>query len=206
MKGLIAKALGYLGMAGGLLATTGCLPCYSNLVDPCYPQRYEKMARDEVNQGFGAQVGNGHILDQTVWNNEFEAGTAKLTQGGIEHLVHLMRRRPAPDAMIYVQSSHDIAYDPAAPDKYVQAKQQLDANRVDAVQRFLNAETQGSGMTFTVLVHNPATPGLNGTPARAAVGIWYAGSPMGIVPAAQGISGFGTGGGGGGGTSAAGGY
>lgn len=208
MKGFIAKALSCAGIASGLFATTGCIPCYNNLVDPCYPQRYWKMAREEVKEGLGAQVGNGHVLDQTIWNHEFEAGTAKLTAGGIEHLVYLTRRRPSPDAVIYVQASHDVAYDPAAPEKYTQGKQQLDANRVDAVQKFLTAETSGSALAFTVLVHNPATPEIPAIAARNAIGNGWLTSPfIGVVPAAQGIGGFGTGAaGGGGGGGGAGGY
>ena len=63
------------------------------------------------------QVSNGHVLDQTVWNYDFEPGTDKLTGGGLEHLAYLARRRPQPDPMVYLQTAQDVAYDPASPDK-----------------------------------------------------------------------------------------
>ena len=82
MKGLIINALA----GAGLLALIGCCSTcgnYHDLVDPCYPQRYEFMARKEVNEAFIPQVQNGHVLDQTVWNYYFEPGTERLTTGGL---------------------------------------------------------------------------------------------------------------------------
>src|SRR5205085_6843273 len=148
MKGFITKAWHGLCLSGGLLAFAGCFPCYHNVVDPCYPERYEAMARTETNQAFGTQVQNGHVLDQTIWNSYFEAGTAKLTLGGIDHLIYLARRRPAPDTTVYVQTAQDVAYNPAAPDQLVKARTTLDAERAAAVQRFLAAETAGTPLTF----------------------------------------------------------
>jgi len=91
MKGFIAKTVTTVGLSGAVL---GCY--YRDIVDPCYPQRYEYAARMEVNQALAPQVRNGHILEQTVWNYEFEPGTPRLTPGGMDHLAYLARRRPAP--------------------------------------------------------------------------------------------------------------
>ena len=76
-----------------MLTAVGCCPYYHNVVDPCYPERYNYMSRTETNQGFISQIQNGHALDQTVWNAQFDAGTAKLTAGGRDHLIYLVRRR-----------------------------------------------------------------------------------------------------------------
>jgi len=83
MKGFINKSMAVLGLAGGMALAGGC-DCYRNLVDPCYPERYEFAARQEVIGAMAPQVYNGHVLDQTVWNYQFEPGTDRLTAGGMD--------------------------------------------------------------------------------------------------------------------------
>src|SRR5438270_10342140 len=132
MKGLINKSVAMLGISGMTLAG-GC-DTYRNLVDPCYPERYEFASRQEVVGAMAPQVYNGHVLDQTVWNYQFEPGTDKLTRGGMEHLAYLIRRRPAPDGIVYLQTAEDLPYDPAAPEKFAQVRADLDSRRIQAVQ------------------------------------------------------------------------
>src|SRR5437588_778116 len=117
MKGVITKTLLTVCGASLLAAAGGCYG-YKDLVEPCYPDRYEFMAREEVKTALGAQVQNGHILDQTMRGYFFEPGTAKLTPGGVNQLIYLVRRRPAPDPVIYLQSATvgtDVVYDAANP-------------------------------------------------------------------------------------------
>ena len=47
MKGLINKTVAALGFSGALAVGGGC-DAYRNLVDPCYPQRYEFASRQET--------------------------------------------------------------------------------------------------------------------------------------------------------------
>jgi len=168
MKGFINKSMAVLGLAGGMALAGGC-DCYRNLVDPCYPERYEFAARQEVIGAMAPQVYNGHVLDQTVWNYQFEPGTDRLTAGGMDHLAYLGRRRPVPDANIYVQTSQDVVYDPAAPDKFSEARVVLDNKRVQAVQNFLAAVTAGRHLTFEVSVHDPSEVGLAALPVGIAI-------------------------------------
>src|SRR5207302_10413450 len=65
-----------------------------DLVDPCWPERYNYAARCEVNAAMAPQVQNGHILDQTVYDSMFECGTDRLHKAGIDHLIYLAERRP----------------------------------------------------------------------------------------------------------------
>ena len=205
MKGFITRAWRGLGLSAGMLAFAGCFPCYQNVVDTCWPERYNAMARTEVNGAFGTQVQNGHVLDQTIWNADFQPGKANLTLGGIDHLIYLARRRPAPDTTVYVQTAQDVAYDPNAPDQLVKGRSTLDAERAAAVQRFLAAETAGTPLSWTVLVHNPSPVGIPAVPANNGVRIWYTGTPAGIVPVGVGAAGSGGGGGSPGGGPGAGG-
>jgi hypothetical protein len=160
MKGFIRKAAAVLCCAAG----AGGLGCYTyhDLVDPCYPERYNFQARKEVVGSYSPQIQNGHVLDQTVWNYDFEAGTDKLTGGGLEHLAYMARRRPAPDTTVYLQTAQDVAYDSAKPDELFQKRQDIDSKRAAAVQKFLNAQTGGRRGEFTVLIHDPSEVGLPG--------------------------------------------
>src|SRR5437879_6565216 len=108
MNGFIARTLAGLCLAGAVTAG-GCFPernltdtPYRNLVDVCYPQRYNVTARREVVDAFAPQVQNGHVLDQTIWNYDFDRGTDRLNQMGLEKLKYLTRRRPAPDPNLFL--------------------------------------------------------------------------------------------------------
>jgi len=177
MKGFIAKTVTAVSLSGVALGmVNGCY--YRDIVDPCYPQRYEYAARMEVNQALAPQVRNGHILEQTVWNVEFEPGTPRLTPGGMDHLAYLARRRPAPDTAIYLQIAQppDIAYDPKAPDKYAEARAKLDNDRIQAIQNYLAAETSGRNLTFTVVLHDPAEVGISAVTIQRSVNAMQAAS------------------------------
>src|SRR5205823_233764 len=142
MNGFIKRTLAALCL-GGLAALAGCCgdkPRLCDCYDNCWLQRYSYQADSSINATFGAQVNNGHVLDQTVMTYHFKAGTDELTPGGILHLTYLAARRPMPDPKIYLQTAQDVVYDPAAPDKYVAARGELNGKRVEAIQRFLNAE------------------------------------------------------------------
>jgi hypothetical protein len=162
MKGFISKTLVAL-CAGAGLATAGC-GTYRECVDPCYLQRLTYASRQEVHQTFDPQVNNGHVLDQTVWNYHFKPGTAELTSGGLEHLAYLSRRRPNPDPKVWLQTAQDLAYDPAAPDKFVKARNDLDLKRIKAIQQFLTAQTAGRPMAFEVNIHDPGEIGISSIP------------------------------------------
>src|SRR5262245_10840716 len=124
MNGFIRKAAVLAGLVAG---SAGCYE-YRDWVDPCYPMRYNAMARQEVNAGMAPQVQNGHVLDQTVWNYFFEPGTDRLTPLGLDRLAYIARRRPCPDPNLYLQTAQDLVYDPTSPERTAEARQALDDN------------------------------------------------------------------------------
>jgi hypothetical protein len=208
---------GCSGCSGGsgYSGCSGCAGCdghgfggcqvYRNLVDPCYPQRYEFMARREVNAAFIPQVQNGHVLDQTIWNWMFEPGTDRLTTGGLAHLAYIARRRPCPDTVVYLQTAQDVVYDPAAPDRMVTGRQDLDVKRSQAIERYLVAQTAGH-VVPQVIVHDPAEVGQAAIPVGFTVQQMYFRSRGGLQGGAGGnvVGGAGAVGGGGTGTGAGG--
>jgi hypothetical protein len=188
MKGFIAKALCSAGLLAGAF---GCnwwgIESYSDLVDPCYPQRYNNEARKEVIAAVAPQMANGHVLDQTVWNSNFEAGTDKLTPGGLAKLGELARRRPAPDPVVYVQTAQDVPYDTANPDRFTQARKELDQKRADAVQKYLMAYAGPRGGSFQVLIHDPSEVGMSALPAGQTIQRSNAGA-VGVLPIGSGTT------------------
>jgi hypothetical protein len=191
MNGFIKRKLvAAVVLAGGLSAAGGCYT-YHDLVDPCYPDRYNYAARQEVYASFGPQAENGHILDQTVWNYHFEydeknrIGTDRLTPGGMEHLAYLARRRPCPDTKIYLQTAQDILYDPAFPEKFAEARSDLDSRRIQAIQKYLTAQTAGRPLAFEVCVHDPAEVGMSAVPMNVSILQMYSTS-RGALPLTSG--------------------
>ncbi len=156
-----AGAMGSIGCTGG--------ERYRNLVDPCRMERYGAVARQEVITCFNPQVQNGQILDQTVWNYQFEPGTDKLNALGQDKLDQLVRRRPEPDPRIFIQTARDLAYNADKPDELTDSRRDLDNRRGAAIQKYLTAQTAGRPMHFDVLIHDPAEVGISGVSARNAI-------------------------------------
>jgi hypothetical protein len=164
MNRKFAKSL--LSAAALAAGAAGC-NCYRNWVDVSYPERYECQARESVTAALTTQAQNGHVLDQTIWNVDFDPGTARLTVAGMKHLTSLGRRRPTPDTVIYLQTANDIEVDPEQPEGLAKKRIELDMARKESVERYLTAET---GLQFEVVMpHNPAVPYLFGKEADSIV-------------------------------------
>lgn len=170
MNGITKKTLAMLCVAGGL-GSMGCTggERYRNLVDPCSMERYSAVARQEVISSFTPQVQNGRILDQTIWNTYFESGTDKLNPAGLDKLDQIVRRRPEPDNRVFLATARDLAYNPEKAEDFPEARQELDAKRAVALQKYLMAQTAGRPMKFDILVHDPAESGIAGVSARNAI-------------------------------------
>jgi hypothetical protein len=160
MKGFILKTVVGVALLSPLV---GCA-CYRSIVDPCWPERYNAQARGSVNEAFAAQSYNGHVLDQTIWNYQFEKGTDHLNPAGVVQLQYLARRRPYPDARLFLQTANDLYYDgDGAPEQAIQARNDLNNRRIAAIQKALAVQTNGHGV-FTVEIHDPAPVGLPAVP------------------------------------------
>ncbi len=182
MKGLISPTLTLVCVAlgAGLACANGPIT-----YDPCWIYRYSYMADVEVHQAMDPQVANGHCLDQTIWNWQFEPGTDRLTPAGLEHLAYMARRRPEPSCKVFVQTAQDIDYNAGGPDQFVEARMRLDRQRVRAVEKFLAAQTAARPTPFEVTVHDPGDPSVAAIPANIALQQMYIGF-RGNLPATAG--------------------
>jgi hypothetical protein len=170
MNGFIKRTMALLGMGCVAAVMTGCCDTHlCDLRDNCWPDRYNYQVERSQLHTFGAQVSNGHILDQTVWVHHFEPGTAVLTKGGLEHLAYLARRRPQADPHLFLQTAQDVVYDAANPEKLAEDRNKLNEDRRLAILRYLNAETSGHGIAFEVTVHDPSGWGWPAVPAANSI-------------------------------------
>jgi hypothetical protein len=166
MNGFISKIVAGSCLGAGVMAFTGCTQ-YRDVVDPCWFERYNSLARHSVNELEYAQSAKGHLLDQTVWNWHFEPDgkgmpTAVLNGAGMETLRLISRHLPAPDFQIYLQTAQDVPYSAVVPpEKIVFERDKLNERRIQAIQTFLatQAPMHGGGV-YTVGVHDFVPPGM----------------------------------------------
>lgn len=178
MRRILKAAAAACAVAGGF-GSVGCQSSgkaplddrWAAYVDPCWPERYNYVARAEVLSPFAIHATNGAIIDSTLFTYHFEAGTDKLNPAGLERLDYLARKRPAPPAQLFLQTARDVAYDAAAPDKMVAARDDLNLGRTEAIKKYLAASTAGRGLNFEVQVIDPQDMAIRAEgPANAARG------------------------------------
>jgi hypothetical protein len=155
---------GGCGGGGGGLGNGGLL---RSLYDPCWPERYNAVARDEVLDPFRKQVNNGMVMHHTIWNWYFEADpntgapTDRLNPAGMAKLDSIVKERPAPDPRIFIQTARDLAILPPAVgvpgnlETVNNVRTDLDARRAQAVQRYLAAQPGLSAVAYEFYVHDP---------------------------------------------------
>lgn len=168
MKGFIRRAAASVCLGAGALSVVGCTQ-YRAHVDPCWPERYDFESKTNIKNTFDAQCANGHMFDQMLWNYDFERDkngnpTDVLTPGGEARLKYIMRRRPIPDGRLYLQTANDL---PPTVElgQYVEKRQDVDAARIAAVQKYLGTMMAGRAMpvAWEVAVIDPPTVGLPAT-------------------------------------------
>jgi hypothetical protein len=192
MNRMIRAAAAAAILVGGL-GSVGCVStgrsvedCYRNYVDPCYPERYNHAARQAVVAPFAQQVYNGHVLNQTIYNYYFEAGTDKLTPAGLEKLDSIAHTRPAPDPRLYIQTARDLIATPETAAKVADLRTDLDIKRAAAIQKYMAGQPALVPTAYEIYVHDPVVPGIFSDFAGNA----YRGSLQGYR---GGVSGGGTG-------------
>lgn len=206
-----SKALA-AGLASLLAGLAGCTGTYYDVVDPCYPQRYNCKARGEVVEPLNTQAANGLALEQTLYNHYFAEGTDDLLPGGKDLLVRIARRRPMPEPMVYVQAANDgKILNNQNLDEIAAQRKELNEKRVKAVTAFLKAIRPD--FAFTVAVHDPSRVGIDAMEGMqsvrdmhsSAIGNMPLQGPGGVSGSSGGSSGGTSGGSSGGGGGAGGG-
>ncbi len=190
MKRIVRAATAALAVAG--IGTIGCThtgqpagdgaagggAVYRQFVDPCWPERYNAAARNEVLAPFAVQVSNGNVLNQTLWNWYFEPGTDKLTGAGRAKLDSITQTRPAPDTRLYLQAARDVAVTPENIDKVGATRDDLTSKRAAAIQRYMATQPViGTPVAYEIHVHDAVPPGIAAEFAASA----YRGQTQGYV-------------------------
>jgi uncharacterized membrane protein YgcG len=192
------RTLALAVLAAGLLANLGCGTCcgyrdYSDIVDPCWPERYSAMSREHTRGFFETQTGNGLVLEQTVWNYHFREYSDTLSPSGQSHLEYLARRRPQPLGQVYLQTAVDLKVDPKIEKvDLAQVRGEMDAKRIKAVTEYLASIRPG--VPFQVEVINPSPVGQNGREAMRAVRMMHQATTGSISDPSSGGSGGASGG------------
>jgi uncharacterized membrane protein YgcG len=167
MKGFIKRFTAASCFGAALFTAAGC-EHYRNAVDPCWPERYNQLARGSIREMHGAQTEKGHILGQTLWSSYFlqaEAtvkdpktlrdekilvGTSELSEAGKEFLRGISRKQPYPDPQLWLQYPHDVPSE---------RRDQVIAERKINIQNFLTKETMvGGGGNYQIAVHDFIQP------------------------------------------------
>jgi hypothetical protein len=148
MNGFIKRSAAVLCLGAGLLTLIGC-HAYRNVVDPCWPERYNYEARASVRDMHNVQAYKGHILNQTVWSDDFEGD--KLTQGAKAKLQYIAHREPMAAVMkVFLQTAN--VEDPAMRDN-------LNGQRRKAVLAYLETQrAPGQNTLYEVDVHTYVQP------------------------------------------------
>jgi len=175
------RAATILAATFGAAVSTGCMNTgdrpglqarYTNLVDPCWPERYSQQAREAALNPHDIQVNNAQVIDQTLWNYHFEVGGSTLNANGRQRIDYLARRLPTPDGRIYIQTARDLGYDANAPEKLVNARAELDVKRSQAVLSYLSAQPNGAKTNWEIQASDAFDPGVNSAgPAQSVRGL-----------------------------------
>jgi hypothetical protein len=148
MNGFIKRSAAVLCLGAGLFTLIGC-HAYNNIVDPCWPERYNFEARGSVRDMHNAQAYKGHILNQTVWSDDFEGD--KLKQSAKAKLQYISHREPTAAVMKVFLQSADIE-DPAK-------REGMNAQRRKVMLAYLETQrAPGQNTLYEVDVHHYVQP------------------------------------------------
>lgn len=171
----VMRAAAVAALAAGGTGSIGCVhtgkgpsdcaagggSVYRQFVDPCYPERYNAAARAEVLAPFAIQVNNGQVLNQTIWNWYFEAGTDKLTSAGRAKLDSIAQTRPGPDPKLYLQAARDVSVTNENIEKVGAQREDLTSKRAAAVLKYMNTQPViGNAVAYEIFVHDAPTAGI----------------------------------------------
>ncbi len=148
MNGFIKHTAAALCLGAAVLTVAGCRH-YREVVDPCWPERYNHVARDSVRDMHNAQADKGHLLDHTVWNGDFEGN--ELKPSGKAKLRYIANREPIPMVMkVYLQTA-----DSDEPAK----RSATNAGRKKAILAYLDTQKSEQRPTlYEVEVHSYVQP------------------------------------------------
>lgn len=148
MNGFIKKTAAALFSGAALLTLIGCQH-YRDVVDSCWPERYNDLARKSVKHMHNAQSDKGHLLDHTLWTGDFDGNDLK--PSGKAKLKYIANREPVAVVMkVWLQNADD-----EAPAK----RANVNADRKMTITAFLDTQkSEGRTSLYEIEVHNYTQP------------------------------------------------
>ena len=153
-----------LRLAAGILAFgTGAGVIAGEKILPYRPAAYSRIAQQSVSAPLEMQASRGYVLERTLWNHHFNAGTAELRPSGRALLNRLARRNQGACGEVFLQTAHDLKFDGTALEKFASARDELDSQRVkqvaDYFQFVLRRDLAG------IQIHDPNPVGMSAVEA-----------------------------------------
>jgi outer membrane protein OmpA-like peptidoglycan-associated protein len=188
-------------LAAGVMGAVGCAgpglqESFQNVNNNnSWPERNSALARQAVLHPFEVQQNNAAVVNDVILNAYFDNGTDVLNGVGRDKLDQLARKMPAPNPVIWLQTSNDVVFDAKAPDKTSAARGELDQKRAGAVLAYLNARPAARGTGYNVQVVDNPDPTTNSTGPSSAVRGLQGQYKSGITGSVGGGNLLGTGGG-----------
>ena len=148
INGFIKQTAAALCLTAGIVTLFGC-HAYREIVDPCWPERYNAMASGSVREVHNAQAYKGHILNHSIWLGDFDGD--KLNPSGIAKLKYIAHREPTALVMkVWLQNADEN--DPARRDF-------VNGLRTKAILAYLHTQRNERQPThYEVEFHNYTQP------------------------------------------------
>lgn len=166
-------------LSASLVSLTGCYGTYNELVDPCYPERWNCQARSAVQSRVAMQAKNGLDMEQTLFTYHFEPGSDKITPSGQNILARIATRRPSSFKEVFIQNSFDAMpstdFDANRAEEFQQKMRDLNERRKRNVIAYLNMRKPQDGDTtpWQVAVSFPSRVGMYSREAFTAVDLMH---------------------------------
>ena len=159
-----------------------------------------RAARSALIQSLDRQANEGRVLSQTLWNHHFYEESDKLRPSGQLQLERLARKFPHGCPEIFIQSAQDVALENEKYDEYFKARKELDEQRLQAVNNYLQRRLPGQAVA--IQLHDRPPVGISAEEVIRGQAQLRA-TTSGLLPPSitQSSFYFGAGGGGGGGPS-----
>lgn len=144
------------------------------------PDDFTQAARYSLSHGLEMQAVNGEMLDHTLWNYHFEEDSEELRPSGRAFLDRFARNSSVTCSGYYLQSAHDIEFEPNEPETYFRRRDELNALRQKSAADYLARVAPGN--TLVAQIHDRAPVSIPSDESGRAFILMSRKAPQGLLP------------------------